>query len=74
MTSRLGTHPSVTFLIPDLRGGGAERVAVDLARSLPQTEVDLLLFGEAQELQTGASVTSLGSPLGLSHGGRARKV
>ena len=74
MTSRPGRPRRVTFLIPDLSGGGAERVAVDLAGSMPGAEVDLLLFGEAREIETGATVTSLASPLGLTRGGRARKV
>ena len=74
MTPRSGRPLRVTFLIPDLRGGGAERVAVDLAGSLPGTEVDLLLFGEARELETGAPVTSLGSPIGVDRGGRTRKL
>ena len=69
-----GTPTRVTFLIPDLRGGGAERIAVDLAGSIPGTEVDLLLFEDAQELEARVAVSSLGSPLGMTRGGRLRKV
>ncbi len=74
MTPRSGRAPRTTFLIPDLRGGGAERVAVDLAGSVSGTEIDVLLFGEAQELEAGVPVTSLASPIGTTHGGRARRV
>ena len=74
MDASFGTHPRVTFLIPDLRGGGAERVAVDLAGSMPGTGVDLLLFEDAQELEATVPSLSLGAPLGMNRGGRARKV
>jgi glycosyltransferase involved in cell wall biosynthesis len=58
-------HQLVTFFIPSLQGGGAERVVVNLvnALSLREKAIDLLLFHEggifANHVSTGVRLQSL---------------
>lgn len=60
------SNRSIAILLPDLRGGGAERVGVDLARSLAEIgcDVEFVLMDAAgdflQEAQRDFSVFDLG--------------
>jgi len=66
--------PGATLLLPDLRGGGAERVAVRVAEGLADRRVQLLLFEDRRDYATTAPVRALGRPLALAEGGRGQKL
>lgn len=61
-----------SILLPDLRGGGAERVCLDLAREFVSAghNVELITMHDGGELLTEARETCVVTNLGISHARR----